>query len=130
MAANYAIGAVLLSGALALAVSLGAASAHADGMRCGTKLVSDGDTMYEVRNVCGAPDQAVQRMEQRTVSRWVDGPCLYRGQVRCGNLVQYTVDVQVDEWLYDFGSHQLLRNLVFEGGRLVRMYTGGYGQKI
>lgn len=127
MAARYAFGALLLSGLSSL---LGDAPAHADGTRCGSKLISDGDTMYEVRNVCGAPDQAVMRIEQRTVSRWVDGPCLYRGQVRCGNMVQYTVDVQVDEWLYDFGTTQLLRNMVFESGRLVRVYTGGYGQKI
>jgi hypothetical protein len=105
-------------------------SAAADGMRCGTRLVSDGDTTYQVRNLCGAPDQAVQRTELRTVSQWVDGPCLYRGQVRCGSMVQYTVQVQVDEWLYDFGPHQLLRTLVFEDGRLIRLVTGGYGQKL
>lgn len=104
-------------------------SAHADGLRCGTKLLSDGDSMYEVRNHCGAPEQAVQRTELRTVSRWVDGPCTYPGQVRCGGFVQYTVEVQVDEWLYDFGPHQLIRNVVFESGRLIRVTTGGYGQK-
>ncbi len=103
--------------------------AHADGMYCGNKLVSDGDSPYAVRNLCGTPDQAVQRTELRTVQQWVDGPCLYRGQVRCGQMVQYTVEVHIDEWLYDFGTNQLIRNLVFENGRLVRLYTGGYGQK-
>lgn len=106
-----------------------AAPAYADGMRCGTKLVSDGDSPYQVRNVCGNPDQAVSRVELRTVSQWVDGPCLYRGQVRCGQMVQYTIQVQVDEWLYDFGPTQFIRNLVFEDGRLIRLYTGAYGQK-
>jgi hypothetical protein len=106
-----------------------AAPAHADGMRCGTKLVSDGDSPYQVRNICGAPDQAQTRVELRTINQWVDGPCLYRGQVRCGQMVQYTIQVQVDEWLYDFGTTQLIRNLVFENGRLIRLYTGGYGVK-
>jgi hypothetical protein len=106
-----------------------AGSAHADGMRCGTKLVSDGDTPYEVRNICGSPDQALQRTELRTVNHWVDGPCQSRGQVRCGQMVQYTVEVQIDEWLYDFGPTQFIRNLVFENGRLIRLYTGSYGVK-
>jgi hypothetical protein len=106
-----------------------AGSAHADGMRCGTKLVSDGDSPYQVRSLCGAPDQAQQRTELRTINQWVDGPCLYRGQVRCGQVVQYTIQVQVDEWLYDFGPHELIRNLVFENGHLIRLYTGSYGVK-
>ncbi|HEY6881703.1 MAG TPA: DUF2845 domain-containing protein [Polyangiales bacterium] len=119
----------LVSGLMVSGLMAWSASTYADGMRCGTKLVSDGDSMYEVRNACGNPDQAVQRTELRTVSRWVDGPCIYPGQVRCGSYVQTTIEVQVDEWLYDFGTHEFIRNLVFESGRLIRVTTGSYGRK-
>jgi hypothetical protein len=105
--------------------------AHADGMRCGTQLVSDGDPMYEVRNLCGAPDQASQRTERRFVSRVVQGVCYdnHGRQYTCTTVVQEAIEVVLDEWFYDFGRAVLVRTVVFEGGRLVKVVTGGYGTK-
>jgi hypothetical protein len=129
------------SGWVLLSVSLAAVGAlsglglpslaHADGMRCGTQLISDGDPMYEVRNVCGAPDQASQRTERRIVSRYVQGTCYdQRGQpYTCTTLVQEAVEILVDEWFYDFGRAALVRTVLFEGGRLVKVVTGSYGTK-
>lgn len=116
-------------GALALG-SWPATPALADGMRCGTHLISDGDTMLEVRNVCGVPDMTVQRVEKRVVSRYVQGQCLEGNRyVLCTTLVQETVDVQLDEWTYDFGPSSLVRFVTFEQGRLIRVATGSYGTK-
>lgn len=105
--------------------------AHAEGMRCGTQLVSDGDPMYEVRNLCGAPDQASQRTERRVVSRVVQSVCYdNRGHAyACTTVVQEAIEVVLDEWFYDFGRAALVRTVVFEGGRLVKVVTGGYGTK-
>lgn len=103
---------------------------HADGMRCGGKLVSNGDTMLEVKNLCGAPHQAIQRVEMRTVRRWVDAPCTGGpGGVRCGYMEEQSVPVVLDEWTYDFGEHVLVRHLTFEAGRLIHLATGGYGSR-
>jgi hypothetical protein len=101
-------------------------TAFADGMRCGTKLVSDGDTLYEVHSRCGDPKFSVRRMEQRTVRHWVGGPCA-PGAARCGGFVERTIEVQIDEWTYDFGSTQFVRYLTFEQGVLVKVDTGSYG---
>ncbi|MEY4512141.1 MAG: hypothetical protein RLZZ450_4263 [Pseudomonadota bacterium] len=105
--------------------------AQADGMRCGNRLISDGDLMYEVKNVCGVPDQATQRTERRIVSRVVQSTCYDpRGQAYlCTTVVQEAIEVLLDEWYYDFGRSVLVRTVTFEGGRLVRVVTGSYGTK-
>jgi hypothetical protein len=106
------------------------ATAYADGMRCGTRLVSDGDSLYEVRERCGDPEAARQRTELRTVRQYIDGPCFQdRGVLRCGQVVERVIEVVIDEWTYDFGPHQLIRHLTFEQGRLLRVGTGSYGTK-
>ena len=38
--------------------------------------------------------------------------------------------VVIDEWTYDLGTHSLVRYLTFEQGRLLRVATGGYGNKL
>jgi hypothetical protein len=105
-------------------------TAYADGMRCGTKLVSDGDSTFDVHSVCGAPDAASQRSELRTVRTYVNGPCFQdQGVIRCGRIEERVIQVTIDEWIYDFGPHNLVRYLTFEQGRLYRVATGGYGNK-
>lgn len=108
-----------------------AAPALADGMRCGNRLISDGDLMYEVKNVCGAPDQATQRTERRIVSRVVQSTCYdARGQAYvCTTVVQEAIEVLLDEWYYDFGRSVLVKTVTFESGRLVRVVSGSYGTK-
>lgn len=111
-------------------LSLATLSARAD-TRCGGKLVSEGDSAFQVKNLCGGPDQATQRIEQRVVRRWVAGPCTRQpaGHVQCGYVEEQVVQVTIDEWLYDFGPQSLIRFLTFEQGQLVRIATGGYGTK-
>jgi hypothetical protein len=116
--------------ALAALVLLGvdAAPAAADALRCGRKLVSDGDTLYDVRTRCGNPDNAIQRVEMRTVRQWVQGRCP-NNQYGCGQMVERTIEVVIDEWLYDFGPHQFVSNVTFEQGRLVSIVSGARGVK-
>lgn len=115
--------------ALCLAATLAAAPALADGMRCGTKLISGGDPMYQVRSICGAPDAQSHRIETRTVRHWVQTPCV-PGASRCGYFTEVAIQVAVDEWIYDFGPHQFIRHLIFEEQRLAKVATGGYGVKL
>src|SRR4051812_45246107 len=104
-------------------------SALADGMRCGTKLVSDGDTLYDVQRRCGDPKFMTRKIEQRTIRRWVSGVCAPGvAQAQCGQIVERTVEVQIDEWTYDFGPTQFVRYVIFEDGRLLRVISGSYGE--
>src|SRR6476469_8116836 len=99
------VGAVVLIGM----VAAGAASAASTGgLRCGTQLVSVGDTPYEVEATCGAPDSRQQRSETRTVRRQVRVPCADR-RAWCSALIEDSVEVAIEEWIYDFGPRRFLQ---------------------
>lgn len=117
------LGVTLLSG-----FGLLAAPAAADGMSCGNRLISKGDSLYQVRSVCGEPDDARRRVETRTERRRVRVPCQH-GAAQCERTVEHSTDVVVDEWTYDFGRRRFLRFLTFVDGRLAAVQTGGYGSR-
>lgn len=104
--------------------------AQADSLRCGDRLVASGDSLYQVRATCGEPDDARRHSEFRTLRRFVAGPCREgRKGPRCGYFEEYTVEVVVDHWTYDFGRRRFIQYLRFEQGELVRVDSGSYGQK-
>ena len=121
----------LAGGALVALALLGleAPRVAADAMRCGRKLVSDGDTLYDVRSRCGEPDNKIQRFEVRTVRHWLQGPCVGPDPRNCGRVIERTIEVTIDEWTYDFGPHQFINYLVFEQGRLISIVSGKRGTK-
>ena len=98
--------------ALALVLSVDASSAQA--MRCGTRLVREGNTPSQVRAFCGEPDDVITTMEtrQRTVYVRVGGA-----------LVADTISVQIQvvQWVYNLGPQRFMRRLVFENGLLVEI---------
>jgi hypothetical protein len=108
--------------------TLFAGTASANGMRCENKLVQPGDTQYEVKSLCGPPDDIQQRTESRRVQRAVQRPCP-TGQGFCSVVVDDIVEIVVDEWTYDFGPQRFLQYLTFEGGKLTSVRSGPYGRK-
>lgn len=117
-----------LGAALFTAWSLFSAPAAAEGMSCGNRLISKGDSLYQVRSVCGEPDDAQRRVETRTERRRVRVPCRH-GAGQCESTVEHTSDVVVDEWTYDFGRQRFIRYLTFVDGRLYTVHTGSYGSR-
>jgi hypothetical protein len=121
----------LVAGVLLLA----GGRADADSMRCGNRLVSSGDSLYEVAQTCGAPDAREHRVEHHTVRYRVPAACPVgsgaptppRGG--CHVIVEKTVPVVIDEWTYDFGKNRFIQRVRFEQGQLVRVASGGYGYK-
>jgi len=112
------------------AIVLPSASARADSMNCGDRLVTSGDTLYRVRSTCGEPDDAHQRIEYRTVRVRGPGACVQEnGRVRCDKEVEQTIQVVIDEWVYDLGKNRFVEYLYFEQGRLVHVTEGSYGRK-
>lgn len=107
--------------ALAIALLLLAATAQADAMRCGTKLVRDGDTQAQVRELCGEPSD----IQTRTILRhpYYDrfGQRLYLGD-------QLT-EVPVEVWTYNFGPYKLQRRVRFIDGLIDDIETLGYGYR-
>jgi hypothetical protein len=104
--------------------------ARADAIRCGDQLASNGASLYEVRAICGDPDMATQRVEQRIAYQRVAGPCVVEhGKTVCESVVQRIVDIVIDDWTYDFGSNRFITFVRFENGSLVRVTEGPYGKK-
>src|SRR5262249_21135623 len=95
-------------------------TAVADGMRCGTKVISEGASRAEVAAKCGEPtDVTVARSIFRRPVVWgIEGP-MYVGED--------AIEIPVEIWLYNLGPNKLMRHLRFEGGYLVDVDTLGYG---
>jgi hypothetical protein len=117
-------------GAMLLTALATTASARADSLSCAGRIVSDGDSRYEVKATCGEPDDAMQRVEYRTLRGRVVGPCSKAsGKLRCEKTEEQVVEVVIDEWTYDFGKNRFIEYVTFEQGKLVSVRTGSYGHK-
>jgi hypothetical protein len=88
--------------------------------RCGTKLVSEGDTRSEVAAKCGEPDDVVTMSSVfRRPVIWTNGHPYFIGES--------AIEVPVESWVYNLGPNKLMRKLRFEGGVLAEIETLGYG---
>jgi hypothetical protein len=109
----------LVSSALAALLLALATPASADGMRCGSKLVSNGDPRAKVRQFCGEPTD----VQTRSILR---RPIFNFG----GRVYTYGdgyVEVPVEIWTYNFGPYKLMRQVRFVDGRVEDIETLGYG---
>jgi hypothetical protein len=102
----------ILLAAFALALS---APAAADSMRCGSKLLTDGDPLDKVEALCGPP-ATIERREILVP--------FYNYQ---GTRSNYSYEISVEIWTYNFGPHKLMYRLRFEDGLLVDVDTLSHG---
>jgi hypothetical protein len=102
--------------ALLLVFLLGASDAHA--MRCGHKLVQVGDYKLDVLERCGEPDS----VERRTAVR---GSRLRhpRGALE----IDRFEEVEIEDWVYNFGPRKFKQLLEFEDGELKSIRNLDYG---
>ena len=95
-----------------------ASPAAADTLRCGSRIIKEGDTQDKVLAVCGEPAQ-----QSRT---WIERAPQYE---LGGQWYSYpgTEFVPVDLWTYDFGPNRLMQRVRFVAGLLVSIETLGRG---
>jgi hypothetical protein len=107
------LAAVFLLGVLACSPALAS-------FRCGTKIVSQGDTQSEVAAKCGEPTDivALQSLYRRPMM-WLHGRPYYIGDD--------FVEVPVENWIYNLGPNKLMRQIRFEAGVVAEIKTLGYG---
>ena len=87
-------------------------------MRCSGRIVSVGASMSDVKNKCGEPTTtSVVEIKTKVTSR--------------GSGASDREEItRVDEvWEYDFGKHKFIKILTFEGTKLKKIETGGYGSR-
>jgi hypothetical protein len=102
-------------------------SEPANALRCGSKLVQKGMHESQVIRICGEPVstrhvgfvlKSYYRSQRSRTSSSL--PTYYYGY-------GYPTELPVTEMLFNFGPRKLMRRLSFEGDRLVRIETAGYG---
>ena len=89
------------------------AAAAGSSLRCGQRLVGEGQTTSDVYDRCGEPTERSAETDFVTVH-------LQRG-------VDVTRPVLVERWVYDLGPKRFVRYLTFVDGTLVDVGEGSYG---
>lgn len=111
-----------------MTISATAGSSYA--FRCGTSLVSEGDTKPEVIQKCGEPDY-IDSWEEVRISR--DFPSSRENDLKTRSYRSYREPilvkeyVAIDVWTYNLGSNRFTRYLSFENGILREITTGKRG---
>jgi hypothetical protein len=128
--------------ALVLSMFLGflmSNAAHA-GIRCGTEVVTEGDTTIQVLSTCGEPEYVDSWAEER-IKRDFFPYSSYNSPYsspfnrdRYSNRDAYRQpflvkeQVVIERWTYSFGSNRFIHYLFFENGVLVQISQGPRGR--
>jgi len=106
----------------AIAMSmLAAAAARADSMRCGTRLVTEGNTRSQVIAKCGEATEVEHRSVWRQPIVWIHGRPFHVGSD--------FVEIPVELWIYNLGPNKFMRRVRFEDGLVVDIETLDYGYR-
>ena len=114
-------------------------TAHA-GIRCGTDVVTEGDTSVEVLSSCGEPqyvDSWVEERIKRDFYPYSSYNSPYNSSLnndRYSNRNAYREpflvkeNVVIERWTYSFGSNRFIHYLFFENGVLTQISQGARGK--
>ena len=95
-----------------------AAPAHA--LRCGTGVVSTGDSTMKLLQYCGEPTMREQQ-ERRVPTRSYD-------QFRGAYYDDY-IAVPYEIWTYNFGPRRFVQRITIEDGKIKQIESAGYGYR-
>lgn len=98
-------------------------------LRCGNRLVSDGDHMSKILKYCGEPTSVQVRSIYR--AGFPKQIRRHRFDTADNDFLLYAdrayVEIIVEEWTYNFGPRRLMRTIKFENGIVVAVKQLGYG---
>ncbi|PPD42160.1 MAG: hypothetical protein CTY15_12535 [Methylocystis sp.] len=95
-------------------------------MYCGVNLVHEGLRKIEVLQRCGPPAYSDAVYESRFLTPNTTFPRPLVGSILASPLAGWQ-QVAVEEWVYNLGPTQFMRQLIFENGRLIEIRSLGYG---
>lgn len=99
------------------------------GFRCGTRIITVGDTKSKVIAQCGAPNHIEEWEEERIMRDFHYSAYPEREHEWDRRPFLVKIFVKVEEWSYNFGPSRLIYCLRFRNGRLVKITTGERGYK-
>lgn len=116
---------------IGIAISALLLATEALAMRCGNKLISKGDTQAKVLKFCGNPVQKTQRLGLRAgFYRDTSGYLSADSYVSRGYYYPYGYsEVLIEDWVFNFGPYQLMRQVTFEDGFVEDIETLEYGYR-
>ena len=94
------------------------ASAGGGALRCGNKVVTQGDLRDAVRRLCGDPVDIAKSFVLRRPSYVRRGRIIYFGD---------EIETEVEKWTYNFGPNKLMHRLTFVDSKLEEIEVLGYG---
>lgn len=128
--------------AAVLGLSLGflmSDTAHA-GIRCGTDVITEGDTSVEVLSTCGEPQYMNSWVEERIKRDFYPYSSYNSPYSSSFNSDRYSnrnayrqpflvkENVVIERWTYSFGSNRFIHYLFFENGVLTQITQGPRGR--
>jgi hypothetical protein len=100
----------------------------AQAMRCGSRLISEGDPREKLANECGPPTTVETWEEERYYHYDAPPPSYqYREFERYGSAYRVKVIIRVELWTYNYGPSRFMDYVRVENGRVVKIYSGSYG---
>ena len=101
-------------------------------LRCGNKIVRNGDHQAKILNMCGEPAAVKYYNIYRSgipvsQSRVTEGHTRRDDELLVHN--RSVVEVVVEEWTYNFGPRKLMRVIRFENGFVTSVKRLGYGYR-
>lgn len=103
----------------AVLATFATAVAQADSLRCGTRLVTEGNTRSEVMAKCGEATEVQHRSVWRQPVVWIHGRPVHVGSDM--------IEIPVEIWTYNLGPNKFMRRVLFEDGLVVKIETLDYG---
>ena len=98
-------------------------------LRCGNRLVSDGDHFSKILKYCGEPTSVQVRSIYR--AGFPRQLRRHRFDTAENDFLLYAdrayAEILVEEWTYNFGPRRLMRIIKFENGIVVAVKRLGYG---
>jgi hypothetical protein len=95
-----------------------AATAPAHALRCGTGVVSKGDSTMKLLRECGEPTMT-EKQERSVATRSYD-PAR-------GTYYDDFVAIPYEIWTYNFGPRRFVQRITIEDGKIRSIESAGYG---
>ncbi len=105
-------------------------SQPAAAVRCGSKLVNEGDPKAKVLKHCGEPVSVERRTVVRSgVPRLVTRTRGFSDERELLLPTRSFVEVNIEEWTFNFGPRKFMRVIRFENGRVKDIEALSYGYR-
>lgn len=102
-------------------------SVEGHALRCGKRLISVGDSKFQVLNRCGDPDYTEIRKRLIGCSGYSGNEPFIDNDYNLQENSQVCNHQQLDVWVYNFGPQKFMRELVFLEGKLIKINDLEYG---